>query len=69
MFFLRYFNHNIRPASFVCLFSQYVAPPEPKKMVNVEERFKKPEVEKAAPQVNKIVIPTFEKQTDSDEVR
>ena len=36
-------------------------------MVNIEERFKKPEVEKPAPQVNKIVIPTFEKQADSEE--
>jgi len=45
----------------------YVAPPEPKKMVNIEERFVKPAVEKPAPQVNKIVIPTFEKQVDSDE--
>lgn len=47
--------------------SEYVAPPEPKKMVNIEERFVKPAVEKPAPQVNKIVIPTFEKQVDSDE--
>ena len=36
-------------------------------MVNIEERFKKPEVEKPAPKVNKIVIPTFEKQADSEE--
>jgi len=38
-------------------------------MVNIEERFKKPEVEKPAPNVNKLTIPSFEKEADSDEVR
>ena len=37
-------------------------------MTNIEERFKKAEVEKPAPNVNKIQIPTFEKSADSDEV-
>lgn len=41
----------------------------PGKLTNVEEKFKKPEVQKMAPVVNKIQIPTFEKQPDSDEVR
>lgn len=38
-------------------------------MTNIEERFQKAEVEKPAPNVNKIQIPTFEKSQDSDEVR
>lgn len=37
-------------------------------MTNIEERFKKDEVDKPAPIVNKIQIPTFEKSADSDEV-
>ena len=37
-------------------------------MTNLEERFKKAEVEKPAPVVNRIKIPTYEKTTDSDEV-
>ena len=41
---------------------QYVPPPEPKKLTDIEERFKKPVVEKEAPVVNKIKIPTLRKQ-------
>lgn len=37
-------------------------------MTNIEERFRKPEVQKEAPKVNKIQIPAFKKHTDSDEV-
>lgn len=37
-------------------------------MTNIEERFRKPEVQKEAPKVNKIQIPVFTNKPDSDEV-
>ncbi|XP_067935436.1 LIM domain and actin-binding protein 1-like isoform X6 [Watersipora subatra] len=46
---------------------EYVAAAVPKKLTNIEEPFKPLEVEKKAVVPNKLVIPTFNKDTSDDE--